>query len=48
MTHRAAEAPLGEGLAYEAGLFGLCFATEDMQEGMAAFLQKRAPGFKGR
>lgn len=46
--HRAAEAPLGEGLAYEANLFGLCFATEDMKEGTSAFLQKRVPGFKGK
>lgn len=46
--HHGAEAPLNEGLAYEANLFGLCFATEDMKEGTTAFLQKRKPDFKGR
>ena len=46
--HRAAEAPLDEGLTYEASLFGLCFATEDMKEGTSAFLQKRKPNFRGK
>ncbi len=33
---------------YEADLFGLCFATEDQSEGMAAFLEKRKPVWKNR
>jgi len=45
---RGVEMPLSEGLAYEATLFGLCAATEDMREGMNAFLEKRPARFTGR
>ena len=45
---RGPEMPLPEGLAYEATLFGLCAATEDMKEGMTAFLEKRSARFTGR
>jgi len=41
------EMPQEQGLQYEAALFGLLAATEDMQEGMGAFLEKRAAQFKG-
>jgi enoyl-CoA hydratase len=40
--------PLEEGLLLEATLFGLLCATEDMKEGMKAFLEKRAAIFPGR
>jgi enoyl-CoA hydratase len=40
--------PLEEGLALEAELFSSLFATEDVREGTSAFLEKRAPVFKGR
>jgi enoyl-CoA hydratase/carnithine racemase len=37
-----------EGLLLEASYFGLCAATEDKKEGTTAFLDKRAPQFRGR
>jgi len=37
-----------EGYALEAQLFGECFATEDLREGKAAFLEKRKAIFTGR
>jgi enoyl-CoA hydratase len=45
---RGVEMPLAEGLNFEATLFGLCAATEDMREGMTAFLEKRPARFTGR
>ena len=33
---------------YEAGLFGLCFASADQKEGMQAFLEKRPAKFSGQ
>jgi enoyl-CoA hydratase len=34
-------------LPMETGIFGDCFATPGQKEGMRAFLEKRAPRFKG-
>lgn len=41
------ESDLKSANAYEAQTFGLCFATEDQTEGMAAFIEKRTPKWKG-
>ena len=46
-TNKGLETSQSEGLALEASYFGLCAATEDKAEGTSAFLQKRAPQFKG-
>ena len=44
----ASRSNLDEGLRREVDLFALCFATEDKKEGVAAFLEKRKPVFKGK
>ncbi|MEO8459613.1 MAG: enoyl-CoA hydratase-related protein [Dokdonella sp.] len=36
------------GLDYESKAFGVCFSTDDMREGTAAFLERRKPVFAGR
>jgi len=41
------ETALGQGLEFETQAFALTFATEDMREGTAAFLEKRKAAFKG-
>lgn len=47
-VNSAYELSLAEGLAAEERAFYLLFATEDQKEGMAAFVEKRAPEWKGK
>jgi len=45
-VRRGLELPLEAGLRLESGLFGILAASEDMHEGLKAFLEKRPPGFR--
>lgn len=45
---RGVELPLTDALVIEADLFAQLSGTEDMREGTKAFMEKRAPAFRGR
>ncbi len=47
-VNKAYESMLREGVMFERRIFHSCFATEDKQEGMAAFVEKRQPQFNNR
>ncbi|MEA2737485.1 MAG: enoyl-CoA hydratase [Acetobacteraceae bacterium] len=47
-ANKGMETSQSEGLLLEAAYFGLCAATEDKKEGTTAFLEKRAPKFRGQ
>lgn len=47
-VNRAYETSLADGVKSERRMFHSTFATEDQKEGMAAFVEKRAPNFKNR
>ena len=45
---KAFDTPIQEGLLHERKNFYMLFSTEDQKEGMAAFIEKRKPNFKGK
>jgi enoyl-CoA hydratase len=45
---RAYETTLAEGVRFERRVFHGLFATHDQNEGMTAFVEKRAPKFENR
>lgn len=47
-VNHGSEKKMVEGLRLESALFSLCFATKDVREGIAAFLEKRHPNFEGK
>ncbi|ETX09001.1 MAG: hypothetical protein ETSY2_02095 [Candidatus Entotheonella gemina] len=47
-VNRGMSTSLDEGLRIEADLFAKIFQTEDIREGVDAFINKRAPNFKHR
>ncbi len=47
-VNRAYETTLNEGVRFERRIFHAMFATEDKNEGMSAFVEKREPQFKNR
>jgi len=47
-VHKGLEMSFPQAQTFEATLFGLVAATEDMREGTNAFLEKRKPEFKGK
>ena len=47
-VNRSFETHLDEGLHFERKNFYLTFASEDQKEGMQAFIEKRAPSYRGK
>jgi enoyl-CoA hydratase len=47
-VHRGLQMPLADGLRLESSLFGILAASEDMHEGLKAFLEKRPAQYRRR
>jgi len=47
VVNRGSDVSIDEALALEAAAFGRLASTQDMREGTSAFLEKRAPSFRG-
>ena len=47
VVNRGADISMEEATALEAAAFAMLASTEDMREGTSAFLEKRAPAFRG-
>jgi len=48
LINKGTEVPSDIGLEMEALSFGLLFGTDDLKEGVSAFLSKRKPEYKGK
>jgi 2-oxoglutaroyl-CoA hydrolase len=48
VLNHAYDAPLGMGLEIEGLAYGLLRSSDDFQEGVHAFVEKREPRFTGR
>lgn len=48
LLYKGSETSIDGGLDMEAIAMGMLYGTDDLKEGIAAFLQKRKPDFKGR
>lgn len=46
-VNNGVEMELSKACQYEVDLFSICFSSSEQKEGMSAFLEKRAPKFKG-
>ena len=48
LINKGSDVPADNGLQMESMAMGLLYGTEDLKEGISAFLQKRKPEYKGR
>lgn len=48
LINKGSEVPADNGLEMESMAMGLLYGTDDLKEGISAFLQKRKPEYKGR